>query len=123
MKIYLVEDSPHVCERLKELIAEKGQHTVIGCADTAATALEGIIANKPDVAVFDIQLKEGNGIDVLAAARRRLPHLLAIVLSNQPKARHDKASRDAGAAFVLDKSTDLDVLGTILASLSNDFAG
>jgi len=117
MRILLVEDSPHICERLTEAIEEAGEHVVLGCVDTHVAAVERIAAEKPDVAIFDIRLTEGNGIDALASAKRLCPDLIGIVMSSHLTPQHEQASRDAGAVYVLDKS-DLDQIPSILASLS-----
>jgi DNA-binding NarL/FixJ family response regulator len=117
MKIFLVEDSPHICERLKELIGSQG-HVVQGCADTYDAAVEGIAAIKPDVAIFDIQLKRGNGIDALAEAKRLLPQLVGIVMSNDLTPQHRVLASEAGALEVLDKSDDFERIPEILAGLS-----
>jgi DNA-binding NtrC family response regulator len=117
MRILLVEDSPHIGERLTELIEERGEHVVLGCFDTAASAVERIAAEQPDVAIFDIRLREGNGIDALAAAKRLRPELMGIVMSSHMTLRHEQASREAGAVRVLDKS-ELDEIPSILSSLA-----
>ena len=118
MKIFLVEDSPHICERLKELVQADGQHAVCGCADTYDSAIEGILRCQPDVGIFDIQLKQGSGIDALAEAKRRLPQLIGIILSNKVTAQYMAASADAGASYVLDKSADFERIPEILAVVS-----
>jgi DNA-binding NarL/FixJ family response regulator len=118
MKIFLVEDSPHVCERLKELINEDGKHVVLGCSDTYDDAVQAIAATKPDVGIFDIHLKRGNGIDALAEGKRLIPDLIGIVLSNNLTPQHRVLATEAGALAVLDKSEDFERIPEILARLS-----
>ena len=62
MRIFLVEDSKQIRERLVELIDALGGHTVVGAADNYDDAVSGICHSKPDVAIFDIKLARGNGI-------------------------------------------------------------
>ena len=71
----------------------------------------------PDVAIFDIKLARGNGIDALAAAKSELPGLRGIVLSNHATPQHVKASAEAGAEFFLDKSAEFERIGDILAAI------
>ena len=118
MKVFLVEDSPLVCERLVEIIEADGEHAVVGQAATYDDAVRGITATGPDVAIFDIKLARGNGIEALAEARRRRPGLIGIVMSNYATSQHMKASADAGAQYVLDKSADFERITTILATLA-----
>jgi DNA-binding NarL/FixJ family response regulator len=116
MRILLVEDSPHICERLIELIEERGDHVVLGCLDTLGSALDRIAADKPDAVIFDIRLKEGNGIDALASAKQLQPELIGIVMSSHLTPQHEQASLEAGAVCVVDKS-DLDQIPAILSNL------
>ena len=119
MKVFLVEDSAPLCERLIEIIEAEGEHAVVGQAANYDDAVSGITATHPDVGIFDIKLERGNGIDALAEAKRRLPHLIGIVMSNYATPQHMKASADAGAQFFLDKSADFERINEILASLSS----
>ena len=122
MKVFVVEDSEPVRERLVELIEAAGIHHVVGQAVTYREAVNGIAATQPDVGIFDIKLKCGSGIDALAEAKRRLPRLIGIVLSNNVTEQHRGASADAGAAFVLDKSAEFEHIVDILQRLSCDHA-
>lgn len=118
MKVFLVEDSPLLCERLVEIIEADGEHAVVGQASTYDDAVGGITATVPDVAIFDIKLACGNGIEALAEARRRRPALIGIVMSNYATPQHRKASAEAGAQYVLDKSADFERINAILGSLA-----
>jgi len=117
MKVFLVEDSAPLCERLVEMIEVDGAHAVVGQAANYDDALEGIEATRPDVGIFDIRLQRGNGIDALAEARRRLPQLIGIVMSNYATPQHVKASADAGAEYFLDKSADFERITEILSAI------
>jgi DNA-binding NarL/FixJ family response regulator len=117
MRVFIVEDSPAVCERLVEMIEADGEHDVVGSAATHEDAVAGIAATEPDVGIFDIRLAQGNGIEALAEAKRCVPTLVGIVMSNYATAQHTKASADAGAAYFLDKSSDFERVTEILSSL------
>jgi DNA-binding NarL/FixJ family response regulator len=120
MKVVLVEDSPAVCERLVEMIEQTGGHQVVGEAANYADALTGIVATHPDVGIFDVKLKQGSGIDALAEAKRRMPELIGIVLSNHMTAQHERASSEAGARYFLDKTRDFERITDILQTLTNE---
>ena len=120
MKIFLVEDSPAICERLIEMIEEVGGHLVVGQAETQDDAIAGITASCPDVAIFDVKLARGNGIEALAEVKRRLPALHGIVMSNYTTPQHRQASIAAGAEHFLDKSADFERITEILSSYKSD---
>lgn len=119
MKVFLVEDSAAVCERLVEMIEASGGHEVVGKAATYEDAVAGISATRPEVGIFDIKLARGNGIDALVAAKRQLPQLIGIVMSNYTTPQYAKASTDAGADYFLDKSAEFERIQDILSSLQS----
>ena len=118
MKVFVVEDSQPVCERLVEMIEADSANHVVGHASSYDDAVRGIAATTPDVGIFDVQLAPGSGIAALSEAKRRQPGLVGIVMSNYATPQHEKASVEAGAAFFLDKSADFERITEILASIS-----
>ena len=64
-KIFLVDDHPLVREWLTNLIHQQPDLAVCGEAETAPDALEAIARLKPDVAIVDISLKDGSGIELI----------------------------------------------------------
>jgi DNA-binding NarL/FixJ family response regulator len=119
MKVFVVEDSAAVRERLVEMIRELEDTEVVGEAETYDTAVAGIMSAQPDVAILDIKLADdtGSGIDVLNRVRKAIPALRAIMLSNYVTPQHLKASSDAGAEFFLDKSSDFERIPEILVQI------
>ena len=122
MKVYVVEDSAVVRERLLEMLREIEDVEVVGEAASYDAAVVGILKTRPDVAVLDIKLADdrGSGIDVLTAVRKGLPGIRAIVLSNYATPQHMKASADAGAEFFLDKSADFERITEILEQMKGE---
>jgi DNA-binding NarL/FixJ family response regulator len=117
VKVFVVEDSALVRERLIEMIREVDGVDVVGEADSYSTAVAGIMSTHPDVAILDVSLADGNGIDVLAHVKPRLPGLRGIVLTNYSSPQHLKASADAGAEYFLDKSVDFERITEILEQM------
>ena len=117
VKVFVVEDSALVRERLIEMIREVDGVDVVGEADSYGSAVAGIMSTHPDVAILDISLAEGNGIEVLAHVKPRLPGLRGIVLTNYNSPQHLKASADAGAEYFLDKSVDFERITEILRQM------
>lgn len=122
-KVFLAEDSAMIRERLIEMINEIGGFEVVGEAATFDEAVSGIIKSRPDIAIFDVQLAKGSGIDALAAAKRRQPALRGIVLTNYATPQHEKASIDAGAEYFLDKTSDFEKIVEILQSMKEGLNG
>ena len=121
MKVFVVEDSAAVRERLVEMIREVEDVEVVGEAATYGMAVVGIAGTAPDVAILDIGLAddEGSGIDVLNEIRKTMPAIRAIVMSNYITPQHMKASADAGAEYFLDKSVEFDRIPEILRQMGS----
>ena len=120
MKIFVVEDSAAIRERLVEMIGDIAGVVVVGEAASFDEAVAGIRRTRPDVAIFDIQLAAGSGIDALVEARREQPGLRAIVFTNYATPQHEKAAVDAGAEYFLDKSADLEKISEVLSGMKSE---
>ena len=114
LRVYLVEDSPLVCERLEELVASAGGSRTVGRATRAAEAITGILAEMPDVVVLDLNLAQGTGFDVLRALQAQAPQIDVYVLSNFSAAPHGRLARRLGARETLDKSTQFERVRDLL---------
>ena len=100
VRVYLVEDSALVFERLRESIEEVGAQ-VIGHADDATTAIAAIGALRPDVVVIDIALREGTGLHVLKEIDD-LPEEdrpVRVVLTNFNRQWYRDAAKRLGAEY------------------------
>jgi len=117
VKVFVVEDSALVRERLVEMIRQVKGVDVVGEAASYSAAVNGILSTRPDVAILDISLADGNGIDVLAHVKPRLPGLRGIMLTNYDSPQHQRASADAGAEYFLDKSVDFERIPEILEQM------
>lgn len=118
-QVFLVEDSPIIRESLTETLVEVVGATVVGYADTDTAALNWLCAHPErwDVAIVDLFLKSGNGINVLGGIKDRAPDKRAIVLSNYASPPMREQCLANGADAVFDKSTELDELTDYLLGL------
>ena len=70
------------------------------------------------LAVVDMFLRNGNGLEVLRAFRSRRPDQHMLVLTNYATAEIRRKAIDAGADAVFDKSTEVDVFFDLCRSYS-----
>ncbi len=80
--MFLVDDHEIVRRGLADLLTTDGSHAVVGEASTVREALARIPAVRPDVAVVDVRLPDGSGIDLIRALRSKLPDLPCLVLTS-----------------------------------------
>ncbi|PZQ63425.1 MAG: DNA-binding response regulator [Phenylobacterium zucineum] len=64
MRVLLVDDEPAALERLKALLAQLSELTIVGAASDGQAALAAIEAEKPDLVLLDVQMPELNGLTV-----------------------------------------------------------
>ena len=111
-RAYIVEDSPTIRENLIETLQELALIEPVGTADTEYEGKKWLAQNDAywDLAIIDLFLKEGNGLNILAALRLRRPTQKMVVLSNH--ATNDVRWRcvQLGADAVFDKSTEIEAL-------------
>jgi DNA-binding NarL/FixJ family response regulator len=106
MNVFVVDDAPEIRKRLVALLRTVPGVFIAGEAESVRDAIAGVLAQAPDVLLLDLQLTDGNGLDVLAAIKPQRPHTQVIVLSNFANAQYRQASLAAGADIFLDKSKE-----------------
>ncbi len=69
---FLLDDHEVVRQGVRALLEASGEITVVGEASTAAEALARIPACRPDVAILDVRVPDGNGIEVCREVRSQI---------------------------------------------------
>jgi two-component system, NarL family, response regulator DevR len=101
VRVFLVDDHEIVRRGLKELIELEDDLEVVSDASTADEALRRIPATRPDVAVLDVRLPDGDGIEVCREIRSSCPETACIMLTSFSDDEAVYAAILAGAAGYL----------------------
>src|SRR5947209_7355283 len=80
--VFLLDDHQVVRRGLKDMLEDEPDFTVVGEGSTAAEALARVPALRPDVAVLDVRLPDGDGVTVCRELRSKMPELKAIMLTS-----------------------------------------
>jgi DNA-binding NarL/FixJ family response regulator len=112
IRAYIVEDSPTILENLIETLHELAQVDAVGTAETENEGKSWLARNDAywDVAIVDLFLKEGSGLNILEACRARRPGQKMVVLSNHATNDVRWRCEQLGADAVFDKSTEIEEL-------------
>ncbi len=116
VKVFLVDDHEVVRRGLVDLLSADDELEVIGEAGSVAQALARIPALQPDVAVLDVRLPDGNGIELCRELLSLVPNLRCLMLTSFTS---DEAMLDAilaGASGYVIK----DIKGMELAAAIKD---
>jgi DNA-binding NarL/FixJ family response regulator len=102
--VFLVDDHEIVRQGLTGVIQGQPDLTVVGEAASVHDALARIAATQPDVAVLDVRLPDGNGIDLCRQIRQDFPRVQCLILTAYDDDDAMFAAVVAGAAGYLLKS-------------------
>jgi DNA-binding NarL/FixJ family response regulator len=119
LRVFLVEDSPIIRERLTESLSAPGRIEVVGHADTEQAAIAALTGAEWDALVLDLQLKQGTGLGVLKAiASARPAGSKVIVLTNYAIPQFRDRSVALGADFFFDKSREYYRVRSVLEDMA-----
>jgi DNA-binding NarL/FixJ family response regulator len=114
IKVFLLDDHEVVRRGVASLLETEPDIQVIGEASTAQQALARIPALRPDVAVLDVRLPDGNGVAVCREIRSQMPEVACLMLTSFTD---DDALFDAvmagAAGFVLKQIHGTDLVGAV----------
>jgi DNA-binding NarL/FixJ family response regulator len=125
LRIFLVEDSALLLQRIRADIVALEMFDVVGHADTQDDAVRSIDELDPQVVVTDLQLKVGSGISVLRQVRashpKPPPHVF--VLTNYAMPEYKERCLTYGADGFFDKSTQYDLFLATLQQTARESPG
>ena len=114
ISVFLLDDHEIVRRGVKDLLEAEPGIVVVGEAGTAASALARIPALRPDVAVLDVRLPDGDGVSVCREIRSRMPSVACLMLTSFSD---DEALFDAimagAAGYVLKQIRGTDLVGAV----------
>jgi two-component system, NarL family, response regulator DevR len=82
IRVFLLDDHELVRIGVRDLLESQPDIRVIGEAGTAASAIARIPALRPDVAILDVRLPDGDGISVCREIRSRMPEVACLMLTS-----------------------------------------
>ena len=114
VRVFLLDDHEVVRRGVADLLEAESDLTVVGEASTAAEALARVPAVRPDVAVLDVRLPDGDGVTVCRELRSRMPDLRCLMLTSFAD---DEALFDAimagASGYVLKQIRGTDLVGAV----------
>ncbi|MFD8500525.1 response regulator [Amycolatopsis sp. NPDC059657] len=82
LTVFLVDDHEVVRRGVAELIGDEPDMTVLGQASSVSEALARVPALRPDVALLDVRLPDGNGVELCRDLRSKLPALRCLMFTS-----------------------------------------
>ncbi|OKK03710.1 LuxR family transcriptional regulator [Streptomyces sp. CB03234] len=114
VKVFLLDDHEVVRRGVHDLLDAEPDLTVVGEAGTAEQALVRIPALRPQVAVLDVRLPDGDGVSVCRELRSRMPDLACLMLTSFDDEEALLDAIMAGASgYVLKQITGTDLVNAV----------
>ncbi|WIX83728.1 response regulator transcription factor [Amycolatopsis carbonis] len=114
LRVFLVDDHEVVRRGVADLLDEDEEITVVGQAGSVSQALARIPALRPDVAVLDVRMPDGNGIELARELRSKLPELKCLMLTSYTDEQAMLDAVLAGAAgFVIKDIKGMDLVSAV----------
>ncbi len=110
--ILIVEDDPAMQARLRELMREvAGEQAQIRTASTLAAACTSLCEQRPTLALVDVRLPDGSGIELIARMQQELPETQAVIVSAFAEEEVILAALRAGAiGYLLKDREDIELI-------------
>ncbi|MFO7325825.1 MAG: response regulator [Pseudomonadota bacterium] len=115
LRVLLVEDSPRIAERVRELLVQEEGVRVLETVADERSALRALTEQAVDVLILDLQLKVGTGFGVLEALGSHRP--MIIVMTNYALPQYRERARQLGVEHFLNKAMDFERLSDIMAEM------
>jgi DNA-binding NarL/FixJ family response regulator len=96
-RVLLVDDHVVLRQGLAVMINDEPDMMVCGEADGVRSAMEAVKTGRPDVAVIDLTIKDGDGLELIKLLRDQAPKVQALVLSMFDEAVYAERALHAGA--------------------------
>jgi len=114
IRIFVLDDHELVRTGLQTLLEGEDDMEVVGQAGTAQQGLEQITALQPDVAILDVRLPDGSGVEVCREIRSLFPAIACLMLTSYADDEALFSAIMAGAAgYVLKEIGGSDLIGDI----------
>jgi DNA-binding NarL/FixJ family response regulator len=114
IRVFLLDDHELVREGIRSLLTTDPEIEVVGEAATAAEALTRVPLCQPDVAILDVRLEDGSGIETCRELRSTMPDLVCLMLTSFADDEALYASVMAGAAgYVLKAIRSRDLIADV----------
>ena len=118
IRVVLADDHAVVRKGIREFLEEDTLIRVVGEASDGEEAIALVAREKPDVAVFDIQMPKMNGMEATRRVKKEYPQTRVLILTAYDDDPYIFAALQAGASGYLLKTCSSDEIGRAVHAIA-----
>ncbi len=123
IRVVLADDHAVVRKGIREYLAEDPTINVVGEAGDGAEAVTLVAAQRPDVAVFDIQMPQLNGLEATRRVKQQRPETRVLILTAYDDDPYIFAALQAGASgYLLKTASPAELVQAVHALMAGESA-
>jgi len=121
VRVLLAEDQAMVRGALSALLSLEDDIEIVAEASRGDEVLPAALDTLPDVALLDIEMPGGDGLEVAAVLHERLPSCLVVILTTFGRSGYLKRAMESGAVgFLLKDAPASDLAGAIRSAMKGE---
>ena len=118
MTILVADDSAPLRDRLVEMLLGVDGIELVAEARDVPAAFDSIHRQVSDLAILNVQMSGGSGLDVLRSLKHNYPSTVVIMVTNYPYQQYRQKCLELGADYFLCKATESELLMEIVENLA-----
>lgn len=121
MRVAIVDDHPIFAAGLKQLLESDGRYEVRAVAQSGEEAQKAIDFNEIDIALVDVNMPGGGGIELLKAIKQRSKNCRVIMLTvEEDEETINRAMKEGAQGYILKQESPEHLLKAIQASMDGE---
>ena len=117
-RLFIADDSMLLCAHLVEMLSKLDGIKIVGVSHNALDAINVVNREKPDLAILDIMMPGGSGLDILKSINENGLATKVIVFTNFAYPQYRKAYMDEGADYFFDKYKEFEDMTKVVRKIS-----
>ena len=118
-RLLIVDDHPIVRLGIRQMVSTDADLSIRAEADSAATALQWVKESEVDLAIVDLSLKDGGGLQLIKMLREAAPSLQVLVLSMHDESLFAERALKAGArGYIMKQEAVISLVSAVHQVLS-----
>jgi DNA-binding NarL/FixJ family response regulator len=117
LKVLIVEDSKIIINRIKSMLHDNKNITVVGEAIDYNGTMRMIEKKAPHAVLLDFRLQGVGGMEILKAIKQKYTGIKVIMLTVHYELYYKKLCKKAGADYFFDKATEFEKIPEVLISM------